>query len=80
VAKLNGQEVKLVEAQGAFPWYRHDDVGRCSWSGAAVFASSFRDRIVVLEGPGEIVVVPRGVEHRTAADEKPILLSRPGLE
>jgi hypothetical protein len=70
VAKLNGQEVKLVQAQGAFPWYRHDYVGRCSWSGAAVFASSFRDRIVVLEGPGEMVVVPRGVEHRTAADDE----------
>jgi hypothetical protein len=78
VAKLNGQEVKLVEAQGAFPWYRHDDVGRCSWSGAAVFASSFRDRIVVPEGPGEIVVVPRGVEHRTAADDEADLVEPAG--
>ena len=36
---------------------------------AGRFRVEFRDRIVEL-GPGELVVVPRGVEHRTAADEE----------
>jgi mannose-6-phosphate isomerase-like protein (cupin superfamily) len=37
------------------------------WQGR--FRVEFRDRNVEL-GPGEFVVVPRGVEHRTAADEE----------
>nr|WP_244472141.1 cupin domain-containing protein [Prosthecomicrobium hirschii] len=37
------------------------------WKGR--FRVEFRDRIVDM-GPGEYVVVPRGVEHRTAADEE----------
>ncbi len=37
------------------------------WRGR--FRVEFRDRVVDL-GPGEFVVVPRGVEHRTAADEE----------
>jgi mannose-6-phosphate isomerase-like protein (cupin superfamily) len=35
------------------------------WRGR--FRVEFRDRVVDL-GPGELVVIPRGVEHRTAAD------------
>jgi hypothetical protein len=35
----------------------------------ARFRVEFRDRIVELE-PGELVVIPRGIEHRTAADEE----------
>jgi len=37
------------------------------WRGR--FRVEYRDRIVEL-GPGELTVVPRGVEHRTAADEE----------
>jgi len=37
------------------------------WRGR--FRVEFRDRVVEL-GPGELFVVPRGVEHRTAADEE----------
>ena len=66
VAELNGQEVKLVKVQGTFPWHRHDEVFLV-WRGP--FRVEFRDRIVEL-GPGEFVVAPRGVEHRTAADEE----------
>ncbi|MFW2342745.1 cupin domain-containing protein [Brevundimonas sp.] len=37
------------------------------WKGR--FRVEFRDRIVALD-PGQFIVVPRGVEHRTAADEE----------
>jgi mannose-6-phosphate isomerase-like protein (cupin superfamily) len=69
VAELNGQEVKLVKVQGTFPWHHHNDVDELFlvWKGS--FRVEFRDRIVEL-GPGEFVVVPRGVEHHTAADEE----------
>ena len=68
-AELNGQEVKLVKVQGVFPWHHHEreDELFLVWRGR--FRVEFRDRVVEL-GPGELVVVPRGVEHRTAADEE----------
>ena len=69
VAELNEQEVKLVKVQGTFPWHRHEreDEMFLVWRGR--FRVEFRDRIVEL-GPGEFVVVPHGIEHRTAADEE----------
>ena len=69
VAALNGQEVKIVKVQGTFPWHHHDNEDEffLVWKGR--FRIEFRDRVVEL-GPGEGLVVPRGVEHRTAADDE----------
>jgi quercetin dioxygenase-like cupin family protein len=69
VAELNGQEVKLVKVQGTFPWHRHDDAEEMFLVWRGRFRVEFGDRIVEL-AQGEFVVVPRGVEHRTAADEE----------
>ena len=69
VAALNGQEVKLVKVQGVFPWHRHDDIEEMFLVWRGKFRVEFRDRVVEM-GPGEAIVVPRGVEHRTAADEE----------
>ena len=69
VAELNGQEVKLVKVQGVFPWHRHVEADEMFLVWRGLFRVEFRDRTVEL-GPGELVVVPRGVEHRTAADEE----------
>lgn len=77
VAELNGQEIKLVKAQGVFPWHHHDEAEEMFLVWRGRFRVEFRDRIVEL-GPGEAVVVPRGVEHRTAADEEAeVLLFEP---
>jgi mannose-6-phosphate isomerase-like protein (cupin superfamily) len=69
LATLNGQEIKVVKVQGTFPWHRHEteDEFFLVWKG--FFRVEFRDRTVDL-GPGEGLVVPRGVEHRTAADDE----------
>lgn len=77
IAALNGQEVKLVKAEGIFPWHRHEaaDEMFLVWKGR--FRVEFRDRIVDM-GPGEYCVVPRGVEHRTAAGkEAEVLIFEP---
>jgi len=73
IARLNGQEVKIVKVEGEFPWHRHEseDEFFLVWKGR--FRVEFRDRIVDL-GPGECVVVPRGVEHRTCADTEAHIL------
>jgi mannose-6-phosphate isomerase-like protein (cupin superfamily) len=77
VAELNGQEVKLVKIQGVFPWHSHRDADEMFlvWRGA--FRVEFRERVVDL-GPGEMIVVPRGMEHRTVADkEAEVILFEP---
>jgi mannose-6-phosphate isomerase-like protein (cupin superfamily) len=69
IARLNGQEVKIVKVQGEFPWHRHENEDEffLVWRGR--FRVEFRDRVAELEA-GECIVVPRGVEHRTCADEE----------
>jgi mannose-6-phosphate isomerase-like protein (cupin superfamily) len=69
VAELNGQELKLVRVHGVFPWHHHVDSDEMFMVWRGRFRVEFRDRIADM-GPGEFVVVPRGVEHRTAADEE----------
>jgi len=73
IAALNGQEVKIVKVKGEFPWHHHanEDEFFMVWKGT--FRVEFRDRVVTLE-PGECVVVPRGTEHRTCADEEACIL------
>lgn len=68
-AQLNGQDVRLVKVQGVFPWHSHPEAEEMFlvWKGR--FRVEFRDRVETLE-PGQFIVVPRGVEHRTAADEE----------
>jgi mannose-6-phosphate isomerase-like protein (cupin superfamily) len=69
IAELNGQEVKVVKVQGEFPWHHHDNEDEFFFVWKGRFRVEFRDHVVAL-GPGECVVVPRGVEHRTCADEE----------
>ena len=69
VARLNGQEMKLVKVKGTFPWHTHEveDEMFLVWRG--VFRVEFHDAVIELR-EGEMLVVPHGVEHRTAADEE----------
>ena len=73
VAALNGQEIKLIKVKGEFPWHSHaaEDEFFLVWKG--VFQVEFRDRVVTLH-PGEAITVPRGVEHRTLADQEAEIL------
>ena len=68
-AQLNGQDVRLVKVQGVFPWHSHADAEEMFLVWKGQFRVEFRDRVETL-GPGQFIVVPRGVEHRTAADEE----------
>jgi len=69
VAELNGQHVKLVKFRGEFVWHHHDHEDELFLVHRGRFRMEFRDRTVEL-GPGEMIVVPRGVEHRPVADEE----------
>ena len=69
VGELNGQQVKLVKIRGAFEWHHHDNEDELFLVVRGTFRVEFRERIVTL-AEGEFVIVPRGVEHRTAADDE----------
>ena len=77
VAELNGQHVKLTKFQGSFVWHHHEHEDELFLVLKGRFRMEFRDRDVWLE-EGEILVVPRGVEHRPVAEEEVhILLFEP---
>jgi mannose-6-phosphate isomerase-like protein (cupin superfamily) len=77
VCELNGQHVKLVKLLGEFIWRRHDEEDEMFLVVSGRFRMDFRDESVWVE-EGEFIVVPRGVEHRPAADEEAhVLLFEP---
>jgi mannose-6-phosphate isomerase-like protein (cupin superfamily) len=69
VAELNDYEVKVVRIEGDFVWHTHDDTDELFLVLGGVLTIQLRDRDVVL-GPGQLFVVPRGVEHCPRADEE----------
>jgi mannose-6-phosphate isomerase-like protein (cupin superfamily) len=77
IGELNGQEVKLVKFRGEFVWHSHEGEDELFLALRGRFRIEFRDRTVEL-GPGEMVIVPRGVEHRPVAEEEvEVLLFEP---
>ncbi len=73
VAELNGQHVKLAKVKGAFVWHHHEDEDELFYVLKGRLTIEFRDGSVEL-GPGECLVVPRGVEHRPVAEEETHIL------
>jgi mannose-6-phosphate isomerase-like protein (cupin superfamily) len=73
IAELNGQHVKLVRYRGTFVWHRHEHEDELFYVIEGRLRIDFRDRQVWL-GPGEMLVVPRGVEHRPHSEEEVKLL------
>src|SRR5712692_8390459 len=77
VGVLNGQEVKLVKFKGTFVWHHHEHEDELFLGVRGSFRVEFRHRTIEV-GPGELIIVPHGVEHRTAADEEAeVLLFEP---
>lgn len=69
VAELNGQHVKLAKLQGEFVWHHHEREDELFLVLHGTLRMQFRDREVAIR-PGELIVVPRGVEHRPIADDE----------
>lgn len=69
VAELNGQHAKLVKFRGEFVWHHHENEDELFLVVRGKFRMEFRQRTVELR-EGEMLVVPRGVEHRPVADEE----------
>lgn len=69
VAELNGQQVKLAKVKGEFVWHDHQQEDEMFLIVRGTLRIEFRDRTEVLQA-GEMLVVPRGVEHKPVAEEE----------
>jgi mannose-6-phosphate isomerase-like protein (cupin superfamily) len=67
VAELNDSYVKVVKFEGEFVWHHHDDEDELFLVVDGRMRMQFRDGDVVVE-PGELIVVPRGVDHCPVGD------------
>jgi mannose-6-phosphate isomerase-like protein (cupin superfamily) len=77
VSQYNGNDIMVVKVKGEFLWHKHDDTDDFFLVLKGNLRIELRDRNVEL-GPGELFVVPKGVEHRpVAAEEVHLLLIEP---
>lgn len=73
IAALNGQEVKIAKFRGEFVWHSHVGEDELFLGLSGHFRVEFRDHAVDI-GPGDLIVVPRGVEHRTVAEAEAVAM------
>ncbi|GCF10407.1 cupin domain-containing protein [Dictyobacter arantiisoli] len=73
VTHFNGHDIMVVKVQGEFVWHKHDETDDFFLVLKGRLTIHLRDRDVVL-GPGELFVVPRGLEHQPFAEEETHLL------
>ena len=77
VGKFNGHDLMLVKVKGEFVWHKHDETDDFFLVLSGRVCIQMREGNVIL-GPGEMFVVPRGVEHRPVAEEEShVLLIEP---
>ncbi len=73
IGELNRQAVKLAKVKGEFIWHDHQEEDELFWVIKGKLSIEFRDKTVTLT-EGEMIIVPKGVEHKPVADEEVWLL------
>jgi len=73
VGHYNGNEVRVSKLKGEFIWHSHAETDELFLVLKGRLTIEFRDGVRTL-GPGEFLVVPKGVEHRPVAPEEVELL------
>jgi len=69
IGEVNDCQVKAVKLKGEFIWHHHDNEDELFLVVKGTLRMKFRDRETVVR-EGELVIVPRGLEHCPAADEE----------
>jgi len=79
VGFYNGNEVRLAKLSGGFTWHAHAETDELFLVLSGELTIEFRDGVRRLQ-PGEMIVVPKGVEHRPVAEGEChlLLLDREG--
>ncbi|WP_444895395.1 cupin domain-containing protein [Microbulbifer sp. SSSA005] len=77
IAEMNDYQFKLVKIQGEFTWHDHPDTDEVFVVVSGHMQIELRDSVISL-GPGEMTVVPKGVEHKPRAEQEcEVLLIEP---
>jgi mannose-6-phosphate isomerase-like protein (cupin superfamily) len=77
VAELNDYQFKVVKVEGDFVWHHHEETDEAFIVIDGELRIDFRDGSVKI-GPGEMFVVPKGVEHKPFAEnETQVLVIEP---
>lgn len=77
VGQFNGHDLMVVKVKGEFVWHAHEETDDFFLVLKGTITIRMHDGDVVL-GPGEVFVVPKGVEHCPVAEEEAhILLIEP---
>ncbi|HEY2808568.1 MAG TPA: cupin domain-containing protein [Steroidobacteraceae bacterium] len=77
VGQFNGHDLMVVKVKGAFAWHKHEEADDFFLVLKGRVTIQMREGNVELN-PGELFVVPRGVEHCPIADEEAhVLLIEP---
>lgn len=69
IAEMNDYQFKLVRLQGDFIWHQHQDTDEAFLVLDGTLRIDFHDGAVTI-GPGEMYVVPKGVEHKPFAEKE----------
>ena len=69
IGELNGQQVKLGKFKGEFVFHQHENEDELFMVIKGSFKMEFRDKTVELK-EGEILIVPKGIEHKPVAEEE----------
>jgi len=69
IAQLNDYDVMVVKVKNEFVWHRHEETDDLFLVLKGQLDIQMRDRTISL-GPGEMYIVPKGVEHRPVAKEE----------
>jgi mannose-6-phosphate isomerase-like protein (cupin superfamily) len=73
VGQFNGHDLMVAKVKGEFVWHKHDDTDDFFLVLSGRISIQLREGTVTL-GPGEVFVVPKGVEHRPVAEEEAHIL------
>jgi mannose-6-phosphate isomerase-like protein (cupin superfamily) len=73
LCRVNESVVRLAVVRGAYHWHHHDDEDELFFVLSGRLQVDLDDRTIAL-GPGQGVTVPRGVRHRTRAEERTVML------
>jgi len=73
VTQFNGHDVMVVKVKGEFVWHSHAETDDYFLVLKGNLTIQLRDGEVKL-APGDLYVVPKGVEHRPVAEEETHLL------
>ena len=69
IGELNGQQLLLAKIKGEFIWHAHENEDELFFIIKGSLIIEFRDRKVTLN-EGELLIIPRGVEHKPIAEEE----------